>query len=86
MEHRANKAQLVSYKVSEIVTKKMQPHTIAAEVILPDCKEIVKCMLAENARKEISLVTLSNDTTRISRRIDNISSDIQEHPCTYVKS
>lgn len=55
----------------------MQPHTIAEDIILPACKEIVKCMLGENAEKEISLVPLSNDT--VSWRIHDISSDIQSH-------
>lgn len=73
----SEKAQVASYKVAEIVTKKMQPHTIAEDVILPACKEIVKSMLGDSAEKEISLVPLSNDT--ISRRIDDMSSDIQCH-------
>jgi hypothetical protein len=55
----------------------MQPHTIAENVILPACKEIVKSMLSDGARKEISLVPLSNDT--ISRQIADMSSDIQSH-------
>jgi len=55
----------------------MQPHTIAEDVILPACKEIVKSMLGDNAEKEISLVPLSNDT--VSRRIGDMSSDIQCH-------
>jgi hypothetical protein len=55
----------------------MQPHTIAEDVILPACKEIVKSMLGDGAGKEIFLVPLSNDT--ISRRTDDMSSDIQSH-------
>ncbi|KAF0749126.1 SCAN domain-containing protein 3-like [Aphis craccivora] len=73
----SEKALLASYKVSEIVAKRMQPHTIAEDVILPACKEIVKSMLGDNAEKEISLVPLSNDT--VSRRIGDMSSDIQCH-------
>lgn len=73
----SEKALLASYKVSEIVAKRMQPHTIAEDVILPACKEIVKSMLGDNAEKEISLVPLSNDT--VSRRISDMSSDIQYH-------
>jgi len=73
----SEKALLASYKVSEIVAKRMQPHTIAENVILPAYKEIVKSMLGDNAEKEISLVPLSNDT--VSRRIGDMSSDIQCH-------
>jgi hypothetical protein len=45
MEKRATiseKAQVASYKVAEIIAKKMQPHIIAEDVVLPACKEIVK--------------------------------------------
>lgn len=51
----SEKALLAIYKVSEIVTKRMQPHSIAEDVILPACKEIAKSMLSYNAEKEISL-------------------------------
>jgi hypothetical protein len=71
------RALLASYKVSEIVAKRIQPHTIAEDVILPACKEIVKSILGDDAEKEISFVPLSNDT--VSRRIDDMSSDIQCH-------
>jgi hypothetical protein len=38
----SERAQVDSYKFAEIIEKKMQPHTIAEDVILPACKEIVK--------------------------------------------
>jgi len=53
----------------------MQHHSIAEDVMLPACKEIVKSMLGDNA--EISLVPFPNDT--VSRRIGDMSSDIQCH-------
>jgi hypothetical protein len=77
MEKRASiveKAQVASFKVVEIIPMKMQPHTIAEDLILPTCKEIVESMLGEGAEKEISVVPLSNDI--ISRLIDDMSSDI----------
>lgn len=72
----AEKAQLASYKVAEIIARKMQPHTAAETLILPACKEIVKSILGEDAEREISKVPLSNDT--ISRRIEDMSFDIQK--------
>lgn len=38
----SEKAQVASYKVAEILTKELQPHIIAEDIILPACKEIVK--------------------------------------------
>jgi len=73
----SDKPQIASYKVAELIVKKMQPHTIAENVILPACKEIVKLMLGESAEKEVSRVSLSNIT--ISRQIDDVSFDIQKH-------
>ena len=50
----ADRAQLASYKVAEIIAKKMQPHTLAETVILPACKEMVEVMLGEKAKYEIT--------------------------------
>lgn len=50
----SDKVQLASYKVFEIVTKKIQSHTISEVVIFLTCREIVNCMLSENVEKEIS--------------------------------
>lgn len=61
MEHRstiAQKALVASYKATEIITKQIQPHTIAEDVILPACKEIVKSMLGDSAETEISVISL----------------------------
>jgi hypothetical protein len=72
----AEKAQVASYKVAEITARNMQPHTVAETLILLACKHIVKSVLGEAAEREISNVPLSNDT--ISRRIEDMSSDIQK--------
>jgi hypothetical protein len=72
----AEKAQVTSYKLAEIIARNMQPHTIAETLILPACKQIVKSVLGEAAEREISNVPLSNGT--VSRRIEDMSSDIQK--------
>jgi len=37
----------------------MQPHTIAENLILPACKEIVKSMLGESAEKNVSSLVIN---------------------------
>jgi len=69
--------QIASYKVTELIVKNMQPHTIAQYLILPMFKEILKSMLSNSAEKEVFRVPLSNNT--IFRRIDDMSSDIQKY-------
>jgi hypothetical protein len=72
----SEKALVARYKVAEVIARKMQPHTAAETLILPDCKEIVKSMLGKAAEREISKVPLSNDI--IVRRIEDMSADIQK--------
>jgi hypothetical protein len=72
----AEKAQVASYKVAEIIARNMQPHTIAETLILPACKQIVKSVLGEAAEREILNVPLLNDT--VSCCIEDMSSDIQK--------
>jgi hypothetical protein len=72
----AEKAQVASYRVAEIIARNMQLHTIAETLILPACKQVVRSVLEEAAESEISNVPSSNDT--ISRRIEDMSSDFQK--------
>jgi hypothetical protein len=72
----SEKALVASYKVAEVIARKMHPHTAAETLILPACREIVKSVLGEAAERETSEVPLSND--KIARRIENMSADIKK--------
>lgn len=51
-------AKKCKYNVAEIIARNMQPIAIAETLILPACKEIVKCyFLGKAAKREISICT-----------------------------
>ena len=62
----------------------MKSHTIAETVILPACQEIVRIMFGEGAVSDISKIPLSDNT--ISRRISDMSSDIESNVLSKMKS
>ncbi|KAL4104473.1 hypothetical protein QTP88_019771 [Uroleucon formosanum] len=70
----SDKSLLCSFKISELIAKKKNPHTIGEELILPACKEIVDVMFGKEAAEQISNIPLSNDT--VHRRIITMSEDI----------
>lgn len=67
-------ALLASFKVAYHIAKCKKPHTIAEELILPAAVDMAKIMIGEDAGKQLLKIPLSNNT--ISRRIDDISEDI----------
>lgn len=79
----AEKAQEASYLVAELIAKNMKPHTIAESLILPSCCAIVRTMFGAEAEKEVKKIPLSDNT--ISRRIQEMSSDIEKSVCELVK-
>ena len=52
-------------------------HTIAEELVLPAALDLVSTIIGESAAQKLKAVPLSNNT--ISRRIDKISDDINDH-------
>ena len=76
----SEKAQIASYKVSELIAQNIKAHTLGESLILPPCKMIVKRMLGNEAAKEISKVPLSNDT--VHRRILEMSTNIEKTVCS----
>ena len=70
--YRQNKfAVHASYLVSYQVAKAKKPHTIAEDLILPSCKDIVHTMLGEESVKKLNPISLSYNT--VQRRISEIS-------------
>ena len=71
------KAQLASFKVAYRIAKCKKLHTIAEELVLPDALDLVSTIIGESTAQKLKAVPLSNNT--ISRRIDKILDDINDH-------
>ena len=71
----SDRAQEASYNVAKLIAKAKKPHTIGETLLLPACREIVRCLIGPEAVKEVVKVPLSDDT--IKRRIDDMSGDIE---------
>ena len=72
----SDKCQEASFVVSQVIAQRKQPHTVAENLVVPCCREIVRIMLGENAAKEIQKIPLSDNT--VSRRINDMAADILE--------
>lgn len=57
----ADTALEASFRVAELIAKKMKPHTTGEEIIGPACNIIVETMLGKEAQEQISKVPLSNN-------------------------
>jgi hypothetical protein len=82
----SDKSQEASFLVAELVAKEMKAHTITESLILPACRAIEKTMLGEDAEKEINKIPLSNRNSTISRRINEMSNDIQANVTDKLKN
>ena len=71
------KAQLVSFKVAYRIAKCKKLHTIAEELVLPAALDLVSTIIGELTAQKLKAVPLPNNT--ISRRIDKISDNINDH-------
>ena len=79
-----NQATLrASCMVALRIAQEKAPHTIAEKLILPCCKDIVRCLIGDDGEKKISYVPLSNDT--VHRRICDIAEDIEQQVVTEIR-
>ena len=58
------------------IAQEKKLHTIAENLILPCCKDIVHCVLGDSAEKKLASLPLSNDT--IKRRIRDMADDVEQ--------
>jgi hypothetical protein len=77
------KGLIASYKVAQLIAKRKKAHTEAESIIAPALAIIVETMLGSDAAAKVKTVPLSNNT--ISRRIQDLSSDLQDQICEYFK-
>ena len=68
----SDKCQEASFVVSQVIAQRKQPHTVAENLVVPCCREIVRIRLGENAAKEIQKIPLSDNT------VNDMAVDIQE--------
>lgn len=71
-----SKAVEASYRVAKLIAKAGKPHTIGETLILPAAKEMVGVMCGEKARKQLNLISLSDNT--VERRINEMADDITQ--------
>ena len=71
------KVQFASFKIAYRIAKCKKLHTIAEELVLPAALDLVSTIIGESGAQKLKAVPLSNNT--ISRRIDKISDDFNDH-------
>lgn len=70
------KAQLVSYKIAQLLAKTKKPHTDAEKIIMPSLEIAVELMIGPEAVAKVKNIPLSAAT--IARRIQDMSSDVED--------
>lgn len=78
------KGLMVSYEVAQIIAKCGAPHIYGEKLILPAIRVFINNMIGQNQQEILSSIPLSNDT--ISRRIDEMASDIEMQVCYELQS
>ena len=73
-----------SFKVSYLIAKAGEAHTIAEKLIKPCATEMVKCMLDKKSADRIETIPLSNNT--VERRIQDLASDVENELICRLRS
>ena len=82
--NKQNQAALrASYMVALRIAEEKCPHTIAEKLVLPCCKDIVRCLIRDVKEKKLNCVPLSNDT--VQRLIYDISDDIEQQVVAEIR-
>uniref|UniRef100_A0A5S6QLU3 DUF4371 domain-containing protein n=1 Tax=Trichuris muris TaxID=70415 RepID=A0A5S6QLU3_TRIMR len=75
---------LASYNISLLIAKSGKPHSIGEELLLPVISEVLRTLLHISPTKIIRKIPLSNST--VQRRIDEMSNDIEETLCGFLRT
>ncbi|XP_058261614.1 zinc finger BED domain-containing protein 5-like isoform X2 [Hemibagrus wyckioides] len=78
-----SKAVEVSYRAAKLIAKAGKLHTIGESLILPAAKEMVGVMCGEKARKQLNLISLSDNT--VERRINEMADDITQKLVKHIR-
>ncbi|CAH1114810.1 unnamed protein product [Psylliodes chrysocephalus] len=60
----SDRALIASFKVSELIVRNKEGHTIRETLLLLACKEIVNTMFGPEAAEEVSKITLSYEPVK----------------------
>ena len=72
-----------SYMVSLRIAQEKKPHNIAKKLIVPCCKDIIRCVVGCDAQEKVALIPLSNDT--VHQRIVDMSDDVKQQVIAELK-
>ena len=80
----SQRAEEVSFRISHLIGKAGEAHTIGEKLIKPSLLETSKCLFGEKEIKAVQRIPLSNDT--VSRRIVDISSSLEQRTCEELRA
>ncbi|KAG0724265.1 Protein ZBED8 [Chionoecetes opilio] len=73
-----------SFEVALKIAERKKAHTIGEELIKPCAEIMVRNVLGDKAKREISKISLSNNTVR--RRIDDMAADVCNQVCQEIRA